>query len=368
MCYLYFVSFQIEGKITLQKMQTQGSMTSNNSSTFTFPRPECISDFVQISEANRLVLTIIYATFIPLIIAANLLLIIGIMKTKCKKLTTSQILFLILGASDLSLGMIHLPIQLFLLQTKTTITCAHLKLRGFWFGFPISLSGATILLISIDRYVHVTKNRPTKKLMRGLIIGDLLVAFTWAIAYALISDGFNIKAAAKYFIGLSIYEGTVLAIGVLLNVLLLENVRMKARNSSIKRKTDSLTKTIGLITTTLVLTYIPSVIVFNVAAYTYLFSTDREKIKNISVAVTWSLVPAQLNAVFNSLIYCTRNRRIMRYFKHLIQCTELERGLEISMKTSSILRMENYAVNRTNSAEGIHAIINNNKDNKDNSL
>lgn len=358
----------MEGKITLQKMRNLGIMASNNTSDLTFPRPECISDFVQISEANRLVLTIIYATFIPLIIAANLLLIIGIMKTRSKKLTTSQILFLILGASDLSLGVIHLPIQLFLLQTKTTITCAHLKLRGFWFGFPISLSGATILLISIDRYVHVTKNRPTKKLMTGLIIGDLLVAFTWAIAYALISDGFNIKAAAKYFIGLSIYEGTVLAIGVLLNVLLLENVRMKARNSSIKRKTDSLTKTIGLITTTLVLTYIPSVIVFNVAAYTYLFSTDREKIKNISVAVTWSLVPAQLNAVLNSLIYCTRNRRIMRYFKHLIQCTELERGLEISMKTSSILRMENYAVNRTNSAEGIHAIINNNKDNKDNSL
>ena len=367
MFYLYFVSFQVERKITLKKMRNLGIMTRINISNLSFPRPECISDFVQISEANRLALTIIYATFIPLIIAANLLLIIGIMKTMRKKLTTSQFLFLILGASDLSLGMIHLPIQLFLLQTKTTITCAHLKLRGFWFGFPIALSGATILLISIDRYVHVTKNRPTKKLMRGLIIGDLLVAFAWAIAYALISDGFNIKAAAKYFISLSIYEGSVLATGVLLNVLLLGNVRMKARNSSIKRKTDSLTKTIGLITTTLVLTYIPSVIVFNVAAYTYLFSTDREKIKNISVAVTWSLVPAQLNAVLNSVIYCTRNTRIMRYFKHLIQCTELEKGPEISMKTSSILRMENYAVNCTNSVEEVHAINNNIKD-KNNSL
>ena len=83
--------------------------------------------------------------------------------------------------------------------------------------------------------------------------------------------------------------------------------------------------------------------------------------------MTWSLVPAQLNAVLNSVIYCTRNTRIMRYFKHLIQCTELEKGPEISMKTSSILRMENYAVNCTNSVEEVHAINNNIKD-KNNSL
>ena len=48
------------------------------------------------------VLTVIYASLIPLIIAANLLLIFGIIKARRNKLNSSQALFSTLFVSDLS--------------------------------------------------------------------------------------------------------------------------------------------------------------------------------------------------------------------------------------------------------------------------
>ena len=336
-------------------------MRGNNSRTFNFKFPKCISDFVLISYTNQLALTVIYAIFIPLVIVANVLLIIGIMKAKRKELTTSQIFFILLALSDLSLGVFYLPIQLFLLQTDTIITCVQLQLRAFWLIFPLVFSGNTMLLISIDRFVHVTRKRPKKILMKGLIIVDALITFSWAIAYVLIYDGLSIKAAAKYFISLSIYQGMGLVISVLLNVLLLgnvkrqarsssiSNIRVQAKNSSLRRKSYSLTTTIALIVTTLVITYIPSIFVLNIAAYTFLFSSDRKKIKDISVAVTWSLVPIQLNAILNSVIYISRNGRIKRYFKRLVRSEDSEGTSDTSYRSGSSLRMVTLSFKRPNS-------------------
>ena len=331
--------------------------------------PVCISHFVKISDINKQALTVIYAIFIPLIVIANLLLVIGIMKVKRKELTTSQIFFILLALSDISLGAVHLPIQLFLLQTDTIITCLQLQLRGFWFTFPMILSGNTMVIIAIDRFIHVTKKRPTRKLMKGLIIVDVSITFTWSVIYTLLSDDLDIKAAAKYFISLSIYEGIGLAISVLLNILLLGNVQKQRRNSSInknrlptknvsvKRKSDSLTTTIALISVTLVITYIPSVVLFNVAAYTFLFSSDQEKINTIPIVITWSLVPAQLNAILNSVIYISRNRKIMRYFKRLIRGEDSDGITDTSFRSVSIVRLDTLSnIKRANSAHENHAI------------
>lgn len=347
-------------------------MRGNNSGKFNIIVPKCISDFLLISYTNQLALTVIYAIFIPLVIVANVLLIIGIIKAKRKELTTSQIFFILLAISDLFLGVFYLPIQLFLLQTDTIITCVQLQLRAFWLAFPLVFSGNTMLLISIDRFVHVTRKRPPEMLMKGLIIVDVLITFTWAITYMRISDGFNIKTAAKFFISLSIYEGMGLAISVSLNILLLRNVkrqarsssisktRIQAKNSSFKKKSYSLTTTIALIVTTLVITYIPSIFVLNIAAYTFLFSSERKKIKNITLAVTWSLVPVQLNAILNSVIYISRNRRIKRYFKRLVRSEDSEGTSDTSYRSGSSLRMVTLSFKRPDS------VYENNVNNQDN--
>ena len=63
----------------------------------------------------QILLTVLYSCLIPLIICANLLLIIGIIKIKRIKFTLNQILFLILSLSDLIIGVVQLPFLIYLL-------------------------------------------------------------------------------------------------------------------------------------------------------------------------------------------------------------------------------------------------------------
>ena len=62
----------------------------------------------------QILLTVLYSCLIPLIICANLLLIIGIIKIKRNKFTSCEI-FLILFLSDLIIGVVQLPFLIYLL-------------------------------------------------------------------------------------------------------------------------------------------------------------------------------------------------------------------------------------------------------------
>ena len=57
---------------------------------------------------------VICTSLIPVIVGANLLLILGIIKTKETKFTSSQILFIILFLSDMTIGVVQLPVQIYL--------------------------------------------------------------------------------------------------------------------------------------------------------------------------------------------------------------------------------------------------------------
>ena len=118
------------------------------------------SDFVSLfitndenATKNRLIE--IYASLIPLIVSVNLLLIFGIIKTKRNKFTSSQILFLALFMSDLTFGVVQLPIQIYLLQNSSVPTCFEFQLNAFTIAFTIFMSGTILLVISADHYIKV---------------------------------------------------------------------------------------------------------------------------------------------------------------------------------------------------------------------
>lgn len=297
---------------------------SMNSSNFT--QPKCFISFspAVISQPNIKAFTIIYASLIPFVICSNLLQIIGIIKTKRNKFTSSQILFLILSASDLTLGTIQLPLQISLLQIVGRITCLQSQVRVFWLALPICLSGNIILLISTDRYLLIVKNTLYKYIVnnRNLIIAivsAIILALIWAIWYAILSNTMNLSLAAVYFISLSLYELIVLLTALFLNVSIVHKVKEIFQRSSIKRRTDrNLTNTIVLITTTLIVTYSPSIICFSIAAYIFWASKDPHAIGNVSFALIWAMIPAQLNSVLNATIYISRNKTIKMYYQRLI--------------------------------------------------
>ena len=107
----------------------------------------------------QILLTVLYSCLIPLIICANLLLIIGIIKVKRNKFTSSQILFLMLFLSDLIIGVVQLPFLIYLLWKTSDLTCFEAQLRTFSTSFPIIMSGTLLCAISVDRYINVVSSK-----------------------------------------------------------------------------------------------------------------------------------------------------------------------------------------------------------------
>ena len=83
---------------------------------------------------------------------------------------------------------------------------------------------------------------------------------------------------AKLYIPLSAYPGAVLSTGTVSNLALLKYVELERQNSSIKQAHDSsLTKTIAMIFTIVVETFLTIIIFLNIATYSFIKSTDTKK-------------------------------------------------------------------------------------------
>ena len=150
----------------------------------------------------RIPLTVLDSCLIPLIICANLLLVIGIIKIKRHKFISCQILFLILFLSDLIIGVVQLPFLIYLLWKTSNLTCIETQLRAISTSFPIIMSGTLLCVISVDRYINVVSNQyykriVTKKSLPVAIIFTILISLTWAIFEALNHDEADKKTRGK---------------------------------------------------------------------------------------------------------------------------------------------------------------------------
>ena len=83
---------------------------------------------------------------------------------------------------------------------------------------------------------------------------------------------------AKLYISLSAYPGAVLLTDTVSNLALLKYVELERQNSSIKQAHDSsLTKTIAMIFTIVVETFLTIIIFLNIATYSFIKSKDTKK-------------------------------------------------------------------------------------------
>ena len=255
------------------------------------------------ADARTIIITIIHASLIPLIISANLLLIFGLMKTRRNNFTPSQILFLTLFLSDLTFGLVQLPFQIYVNLNFYEAAYFEIIAGSFFLALPICLPGTILSVISIDRYIIVVHNKyyrriVTNKSLSVTIALAILVSVIWA----------TLKLTVKIerlYIAMSAYIGAIIAIGVVFNVTLLKNVKQKTKNSSIQQALDSsLTKTVSLILATLVAAYMPLMIAITLSI-------------SIVFHFPFTLLPSQVNAVLNSVIYFARSSRIKRYYYKL---------------------------------------------------
>ena len=188
--------------------------------------------------------------------------------------------------------------------------------------------------VTIDRYLIVAHNKFCKRIVtnKSLTVAISLVVLTsliWGTLDALFRAADSTKKLAISYIAFSSYAGTVLGITGILNVVLLRNVIQKTRNSFIHQKLDSsLTKTITLILVLMVVTYFPAITTMNVATYAFISSSDKLFILQKANDLLWALIPIQINAVLNSIIYFTRNISMRNYYYKLFTDANEERHLK----------------------------------------
>ena len=141
--------------------------------------------------------TVVYAILIPLIICTNMLVILGLIKTKRSKFVSSQILFLTLFMSDLTFGVVQLPTQIYILWKSGDPTCFEIKLGAFSMVFPMCMSGNILCLISVDRYINIVRRKyykkTSKKTLAIYIILVVLISFMWAAFEAHFKAKLDIK-------------------------------------------------------------------------------------------------------------------------------------------------------------------------------
>ena len=300
-----------------------------NNATNQFPlrKPKCFT-FTRTRQAGVIgePLFVIYASLIPLIVGANLLSIFGIIKTKRRNFTSSQILFLTLFLSDITIGAVQIPIQIYVKWGSSNPSCFQTQLNAFLRAFPVSMSGTILCVISVDRYINVVYNAfhkriVTNKLLAIILILVALISAMWGTLDAQLKTETQVTKAAHFYIALSAYTGTTLVTGIVFNVALLRNVKQKTQHSSLQQAPDArFTNTIAIIVFVMVAAYLPLLIAFSFAGYALNHPTEKKSIQRKGANVLRTMISPQINAVLNSVIYVARNSRMKRYYYRLLNC------------------------------------------------
>ena len=237
--------------------------------------------------------------------------------------------------SDLTLGVVQLPIQIYLLQNSGVPTCFEFQLNAFTIAFPIFMSGIILLVISADRYIKVIhseyhKRTITNKSLKIIINLIIFTSFILATLDTHVRTTPEIKKLAILCIAMSAYTGISLANGVALNIVLLKKVKEKTNDLSIPQELNSrLTKTISMIIGIMVAAYLPFIIALNIAAYAFYNETDKHFILKTINGLYLTLLPIQINAVLNSIFFFTRNSRIRRYYYKFFICRKLKSSVTL---------------------------------------
>ena len=301
------------------------STMNNTTLKFQYTQPPCtlLHPNVQETFGDKQVLTPIYATLIPLNVIVNLLCIIGIIKTKPKSLNSSELLFLTLFVNDMTVGALQLPMQIFIYWKTNNLTCFEHQLNQFLNIFPICISGSLLCAIAIDRYINVACNTyykriVTKKLLPVVIAFVIVNASIWATFEVFLVDVDKRKVALAYFV-LAISSTVVHVIVISFNVAILIKVKKQTQISTARQRMNlRLMKTIAMIVATYVVAYLPLTITLNILTYAAMNSTDINFLKNLLNIFYITLVPAQLNAGLNSIIYLARSSNIKKYYYNLV--------------------------------------------------
>lgn len=258
------------------------------------------------------------------IITSNLTLMIATNRIK-KKLTLFDGLFLFLSAVDLLIGVVVLPLEVYLAQKGGPPTCTEVVLKVLLNVFASTMSGLIISLITNDRFLLIVKKPFYNKFMTNMnvifIIAILaIISMVWSFFAAYVSYESWDYGVVLFFLSYSIFATSFVLEVTLVNAALysylskIPIIKEENIDAHIEQNRRRVSNTIIIISAVLVIAYTPICIGYLVVSASSLI--NKTPITQTSKYIlVWISIPTVLNSGLNVSIYMGRNTYYVNYFR-----------------------------------------------------
>ena len=257
----------------------------------------------------------------PLTVLLNVLIIVAMKKRRALQ-KNSSILLTSMAVADLLVGAVSMPLttalDILLLHKKLSLTiCKIAGANQIVLYSAVTSSLYHLTFIAWDRYVAIKKWRSYKTIVTKIRL-KICAVVAWvltAITAILVPILWVAEVDQKVIAALSIFSATktVLCVGVIgffyisiyLSILKRkENEINQVSSRGNSRLENAVAKATGTVTATLLVSYVPSIIV--------LFLGDAVPFLRTSSYFRWSELLIQMNSLFNPIVYCFTMNRTFR--------------------------------------------------------
>ena len=290
------------------------------------PTEQCYHIFTSKTLSPDLLIlhTILMAILFLLIITTNICMILGLLNVN-KHMTLSKKLFVCLSCSDLTTGLLTVPIQAITAIQASKASCKLIALQAFFNSSPTALTILFLLHVSFARYCTVKYTNSTicrlqKRFWKHVVFVEVLVAASCGFWYALrASQTMHPVRHGGFILFCSLFVITALLLILVLNgrlLLTLSVHRKMTINHNINREKCRVyhrkaVKTIFILSIILIFCWLPVVISFALTAG-FLFTSD-ERTRYYHYLIPWSYIPLVMNSGINSVVFIYRDRKIRSF-------------------------------------------------------
>ena len=257
----------------------------------------------------------------PLTVLLNVLIIVAVWRRRALQ-KNSNILLASMAVADLLVGAVSMPLttalDILLLRKKLSLTiCKIAGANQIVLYSAVSSSLYHLTFIAWDRYIAIKrwrsyKNVVTKTRLKICAVIAWLFAVTTACCIRIL---WVAEAVQRVMVALSIFSAskTVVSVAIIgyFYISLYFSVRKRNDNkiSNVSARVNArmdrtIAKATGTVTASLLVSYVPSIIV--------LFLGDAVPFLRTSSYFRWSQLLIQMNSLFNPIVYCFSMNRTFR--------------------------------------------------------
>ena len=186
-----------------------------------------------VHNSHGVVLVTGYSIIAFLVFITNSALLVGLYKTNTL-LTVAQRLFVLMSSMDLVIGLVFLPLQIYMITTSNRQNCGLVMIQAFVSMFFPFMSGLILLLIVIHRFFLVVNTKITKRLaqrrnVRACLLSATVFSASMSTWYVFQKRTESHTAHGSYYLTAGLITSGYLVVITLINIKLVRFLKRASK-------------------------------------------------------------------------------------------------------------------------------------------